>query len=245
MKKILLLFSLFVLVASPCFATGTWDGKAVTKFNGGAVTSINGVAISGGCDDTTGMLVAQDFTTGSLPSGWTEAVSGMTYNYTPALRGTYSAYSASTATSMTYVDFAGSGTIYFHVLVKITWPTGNGKNMIWIKDVSDNDLAVIQINADGTSYGMHGSAGSTGYTAMASGTTYHLWGRYTKGTTAGILTTWLGTTVNKGEATQNLNITTGSANVDAARFGIGILDDLSAVFDQIRVKTTDFTSVCP
>lgn len=212
----------------------------------GGLMMMGGGVPSAACDDTTGMLVAEEFTTGSLPDGWTEAAAGLVYNYTtsPApLRGTYSCESPG-GLKMSYVSFAGSGTIYFHFLFNTTWPVAQSY-WLWIMDSSGGNTALISINTDGTIYGTHNTVAGTGYTAMTSGTTYHIWGLFTKGAGTGILRTWVGATANRADAAQNLNIETGDGNTDIARFGIGTGSDNVAIFDQIRIKTTEFTTVCP
>jgi hypothetical protein len=192
-------------------------------------------------------LVAEDCESGVTPAGWTNN-STPTWNYTTApapLRGTYSLFLPS-ASQWTRVSFTGQSTVYFRLTFNMQGALTNfpyicslrdsaGATQVAIRALSTGGIRVY--NGDGTDNGT--TAGGT----VVIGTTYYLWGSYTKGTGAnGLCSLWISTTDTKPGSTV-FSTSSHKGTADVARLYIENLANLATcVYDDMIVDTAPIGS---
>lgn len=210
-----------------------------------------GGGVSAAPNDPSGLLVCQNFEGAGYDNSesWTEIVgTGGVVNedYTATvLRGSQSLLISESDyhTSNATVSFTASGTIYTHFMFRIDAFPYDLTDIVTILDASNNILCRILMSDAGALTLYHGTD-SAGTTATSINTTYHIWLDYAKGTGSnGVATMYVGTTVTKPAASQE--VTAGSATADAVKLRLQILQGspTATIWDQVYVKTTDIGNV--
>ena len=240
MKKVLLI----LLILAFSFTSHAWDYRDGIK----AVITAKKSGGAGSCADSScsGFLVCQNFegTGYDNSESWTESCgSGATcdedYSASP-LRGAQSyKFTTGTSNSNVTIDYSAIDEVYFFVRLTIE---NDQTGTIFIIRSTNTNLFTI-----GYSSGLNSLVynGATGGAAVTLGTTYYIWGYYTKGTGANeINRAWVSTTSTKPE-TADYEITNGSNTEQANR---GLLYDSAngtgSRFDQVLISTTEIGDVC-
>lgn len=163
------------------------------------------------------------------------------FNYsTSALDGTYSAQVTSETGNNYYAAFTAQDTVYFYFIIRSSTRVG-GAMIFAIQDSSGNNLWALR-NA---SYEYSIYCGSNVYensTTWTEGTTYHVWGDYTKGTGAnGICHAFIATTSTK-PGSANITVTNSDLTGQASR--VSLSNTTSSVYeiDKIRIDDVDIGS---
>lgn len=212
---------------------------------------LQGIAgsVTASCADTScsGFLVCQNFEGTGYDNSetWAESCgSGATcdedYTSSP-LRGSQSyKFTTGTSGSSVYVNFTEQDEVYFHI--KFSIDNDSGSDLIQI-GAGATSLFLIGYSS-GTNKLVYNSATLSSVT-ISTGTVYHLWGYYKKGTGSDeINRAWLSTTTTK-PGLVDYEIINGTSTGQASRISLKDSGNAtSATFDQVLVSTTSIGDVC-
>lgn len=242
MKKLLLLILLALSLI--CFS----------QSDAGVVMHI----LTAACDDSscTGFDVCQNLETTGYDNSesWTES-NGAGGTIDEDEQGTVLRGSESleviygSASGYAYSPTFSEGIVYFHCLFRTTDATPAGN--IDVLKLSASGLSArytLRLNTDGTIRLTVAGQIPTTTDALSDNTTYHFWGYYEKGA-AGAENGWfeftaLATYSPVGSGNKYCGDTGGSNNDDIENFVV-VQDGGTQFYDQILVKTSSFTAVCP
>jgi hypothetical protein len=173
---------------------------------------------------------------------WTQSdtiTSAFNYATAPApLEGSYSLrVTGGASIGAFFKSFTAQDTVYFYFIVNHTTLVG-GTNIFGILDGSANMLMRVS-NANPEWLVRCGD--TTAYsTAITQGTTYHVWGDYTKGTGANAVCHLYTATTSTKPGSAGITITTGTSTGQATY--VGMMEDGNntavTIFDKIRVSTS-------
>jgi hypothetical protein len=226
---------ILLLFASPCHAFWQVAG-------GGGTVAAPSYLLSENFDDSTACGNGVD---SNCSGTWTKvgisASTDFTYTTSPApLEGTNSAATIGTATvgDGWYRSFTAQDTVYFYFIVspKVR-STGT---LASILDSSGN--TVMRVVDSGPEFSIYCNDNLQYSTAMANGTTYHVWGDYTKGTGNNASCHLYHSTTSTKPGSPNITAT-GNATGQAARFFLSKNGSTPEyIFDKIRVSSSDIGS---
>ncbi len=255
MKKILLIFSLLLLLVSTSFA------QDKLAFNMGMAGG--GVGGAASCADTscTGFIVCQNFEgTGydNSESWYASGGSGYVINpdyTTTILRGSQSDYLYSGTETYAYnrIDtFTAAGEVYFHALWNpAVVVSGDYSMVVQFSTAADAGNFTVYRRTGNVLSVSCGGAESLTVGAFTPTTTYRLWGHYKKGTGANaecsIEFTAISTKSPTGTGDNYIARTNGTRTTDVERIHLRTAYETSAstsIFDQVLLKTTAITNVC-
>lgn len=185
-------------------------------------------------------LVSEDFEGTGVPSGWTDTGSNnWDYSTSPApLVGSQSLQNSADC----YVDFTGQSAVWVYFTyycpstIAATNPwvslqTSGGVDVAYLRSLNSGDL--------------RGLAVTTLQTASAVETInqqYHIWLHYVKGTGANAVFQMYIATTDTRPGSPSVNISTGDATSDVARFRLFKRNVNSTIFDKIRISTSEIGS---
>lgn len=208
----------------------------------------NGVVSSGGGGGIS-YLVNQNFEGTGYDNSetWTESSPGPNPDYTtsPApLHGSQSLrFFDTTHNVSTYTTFTANGDIYGHLMVRWTALPSSSIQFVRIGDGSGTQQGFLRISAAGGITVGNGSSEDGPTDAMSSGTTYHVWFRYNKGTGANgnAYVAFSTDATEPTSGTKYKSISNGTSTADAARLTLQHDADstFDAVMDQVMVGTSD------
>jgi hypothetical protein len=207
--------------------------------------------VVGGGSECTGMLVCQNAEGTGYDNSetWTETSTTNEDYTTVHLRGSQSIQSGTgVANGESYYDMTDSGTVYGHFLFETSAiPVGDhDKIFALMNSTVDTFYMYIQLRDAGTLALVCGTSFlGPGATTLSVNTMYHIWFKYIKGTGANAqCSLWIGTTTSR-PASAELSTTTGDATVDAATVWLHSYSEAGHwnIYDQILLKTTEFTTV--
>lgn len=215
-----------------------------TKLNGAGRAKANGVAITSGVAGPT-YLVQQDFEGAGYDNGetWTEAGSGTAdedYATAPApLDGSQSLrISVSSQGKNTFVALpADQGTIEVYLKAHFVSLPAAGKVFCRLRNSANATVASLEIAAS-SRITIRGGTAATTTDSVTTGTTYHFWLRYVKGTGANAVVTGAFSTDGTRPLSGNkfIQLTNGTVTTDANNLMIGPENNSTweAIFDKIR-----------
>ena len=250
MKKFILLF---LLIPSLCFAVEPIDFSKSIAMSPAMLGLAGGkVAAAAGCGGGTSYLLCENFgSTNACYSGdatfvncdltWTKVGTpgGVDFKYatSPApLEGSYSftAVDANADTDGFVYAFTANDTVhFFFILSPITRAVGCFVSLL---DSSDN--VVMRVYDAGPEFAIYCND-TLGYsTAIVNGTTYYVWGDYTKGSGSNASChLFHSTDTTKGSA--DITITNGNSTAQAAKLKINTTAGVRKhIYDKIRVSTS-------
>jgi hypothetical protein len=213
-----------------------------------------GVTAAAACGDSscTGFLVCQNFEGAGYDNSetWTEGGAPNEDSTSPILRGAQSllcdAAEAGKGPAFAQTEFYG------HVLFQFgVDPPGGTRRLIYFVDSGEVIKGSILLLSTKYLRGEHGTgAANSSTTVLSVNTTYHIWWYWKSETEEsaadGKLTIWVAplTTRDKASATQQIAITNGTSveTIDKV-YLYGIAAETYS-YDQVLIKTTDFTTVC-
>lgn len=226
--------------------SGSWNGVAITAWNGVAQTSWNGTGVSQAAGGGPSYLVKQDFEGVGYDNGetWTESGTGGTVDSdytTTVLDGSQSlqiVLAASARQTATIFAPAQSDVWAYYLLRVITLPSAS---VIITRFLSGGTEGLrVRMTTSGT-LEVRAGGGTVANTAatLATGTTYHLWLHYTKGTGANAVASvaFSTTGVRPTSGTTFATSTNGTATVDVSTFALGTTTSgtINLIFDKVRV----------
>lgn len=196
-------------------------------------------------------LLQENFEQPGFELGWSETDAGsvLAPDYSAApLVGTYSA--RVTGSSIAWAaspSFTAQAALYVYFRFKSTGSNPAAtRRFFFIRDGSSTDVALLGLNSDGTVLVRAGTTGGNNTAGtLTSGTEYHMWVHYFKGSGANAEThLYLSTTDTKpGSAT--MFHATGNATTDATHIGFGVTTAVAHpdwVYDKFRVAATEIGS---
>lgn len=209
--------------------------------------------VSGG-SSCSGMLVCQNFEDSGYDNSesWTESVGTngiVDEDDTTAtvLRGSQQLkiYAGDSGqVSATTKSYTASDEIWFHARANLTAINGSG-DVIVIMDSGSTELMNINVQYS-TDYvkGVCGSSSITSSTSVSPGNAIHIWGHYKKGTgTDAVYQIWIGTTLNRAEATLAVDGSNGTRTYQAAKIRLVSSYQNTNYYDQVIVDDEEFTTV--
>jgi len=228
MRRIVIVLAIILLSAGPCLA-----------FSSAIRAVVSGTYTTAGCDDTTGITLAEDFEGTGAPAGWSSSGT-VDWDYaTTPLRGCRSLQVS--ASSYAYVTASGS-TVWVHFEIRPD-AVANYQPIFYIVDGSMTWLVFLKIS-DGYLQLYNGDINALSSTTITAGTKYHIWIRYTAGTgTNGIATMYWGTSKTR-PASADISITTGTSTANASYAVWNSAAGASNVVDQVRIDESSIGDVC-
>ncbi len=247
MKKLIFLL-LLLLIATPCFAQQQ------------EARIIQGV-IGSSCNDCShsGLLICQNFEGTGYDNGesWAETIgtNGIANeDYTATvLRGSQSLLvyggDAGQNSFTTYTLSADQSTLYTHTLFQVDSLAAATSIIKGDNSAAANILTISQTITTGTVSVWCGGTGATTVSGMSVGTTYHVWGKYVKGTGANAFCSVEFTAANvyspTGTGNAYVEKTTGSSATDIHNIKLYSTAAVNHIFDQVLSSTSAITNVCP
>jgi hypothetical protein len=172
---------------------------------------------------------------------WTDTTAGaptanFAYATAPApLEGSFSLRIASSGAILGKVaSYTAQDTVYFYLLLNHTTLVG-GANSFGILDGSGN--VVLDVSNANPEFRLHCGTVTAFSTSITQGTTYSVWGDYTKGTGANAVCHLYHSTTTTKPGSPNITITNGDATAQAASVRLGSFSTAVHLYDHVRVST--------
>ena len=215
----------------------------------------------GGCADSscTGFLVCQNFEGTGYDNGetWAETIgtNGIANeDYTTTiLRGSQSLLiyggNAGQNSYTTYTLSADQSTLYIHALYRVDSLAAAASIIKADNSAAANIFTISNTITTGTVSVWCGGTGKTTVSGMSEGTTYHIWGKYVKGTGANAFCSVEFTAANiyspTGTGDAYMEKTTGSSATDIHNIKLYSTAAINHIFDQVLTSASAITNVCP
>lgn len=224
---------------------------------------MNAVVVGGGesaVDTCSGYLVCQNFETATTgydnSESWTETGTVEAAYATGPARGSQSCQvtNGSRGNARSKITISSASELWGHYRYKVSDATPT--TALYGFEIFNGTTAIgsVRLLTSGLIRGSQGTPTGTASAGneLSDNTWIHIWW-YWKAESVdtaadGIMTIWQGTTLNRDEATQVVNITTGTA--EATADGVAVESEAASgsdtaigYFDQVMVKTSEFTTV--
>jgi hypothetical protein len=196
-----------------------------------------------------GFLLSENFDGSSACGGgptncqvaWTDTSDVPTANFTYAtapapLEGSFSLRIAAPSGIPGKVStYTAQDTVYFYLLLNHATLVG-GANSFGLFDSSDG--VVLDVSNANPEFRLHCGTTTAFSTAITQGTTYSVWGDYTKGTGANAVCHLYHSTTTTKPGSPNITITTGTATTQASKVRLGSNSTAVHIYDHVRISTT-------
>lgn len=224
---------------------------------------VGGAVATASCDDTTGMLIAEDAEGTGTPTDWTDTPgTGGSVNWdstSSPLRGSQSlVITAGDSGQESYTTYSigeiTSGSIAFRYSTNDATPTAHNQ-IVRIYDLADQAVIQILNHSTGNIRIIHGTTSITtdftsyapmGKQVMQNDTTYYIWVDFTLGAgTNGTATAYVSTTKTKpASAAVSTTSGTGLSSSPIERVKIKAQYQTVCTYDQIRVDNATIGDLC-
>lgn len=243
-------YYVIIVILAACVCLATAQARMTTVVVGG------GQGAAAAVNECDGMIVCQNFE-GTISSGWitdnsetwtrTDTTNVFVTDTGP-LRGVNSV-SANTSYVAVTPTFSATGSVYGHFLFKMASDSSDNRYTVFLYSGA---TPIIEFNVHtGNTWEIRSGGDSLiGYTsgAMTAGTVYRVWIKYVKGASNAQYGIYFDAAANgttrPSAAAQKFEVTNGTINSDITSATFGAHTDIGpALYDQILLKTTEFTTV--
>lgn len=239
------LFFILLIAQSAFCATGSWNGVAFTHLNGIAQTAWNGTTIS--CGSSTSYLINQNFEGTGYDNSetWTEAGTGTVDEdeATIVLTGSQSMRITAAGTQPRVISpsFTAQAEVWVYWQVHMVSLPGSTLPLMWVRDGANAQVMRVRITSAGLLNIQSATGGANTVDALSTGTMYHIWAHYLKGTGANAV-------VDVGFSTDGVRptsgnkfrqLTNGDATTDATNLLIGTTANYTMEWVTDRVLADD------
>lgn len=199
-------------------------------------------AAGGGGGGGVTYLVKQDFEGAGYDNSesWTE-VGAPDEDFTgTVLDGSQSCQVATGTTTTRDWSTPALSTAYVYFIVQSTTPGANG-NLMTLQS-SDGSAMTSVVYLSSGNFRVSQGVQNSGNVAVVSGTTYHVWVKFIKGTSNnGTSELYVSTTSTK-PGSPSASLTNGSSTQDATKIQLRTPTGVSSIFDKVRVDDADIGS---